>query len=253
MTPSIATTAQTHPPRDPFNTLRRQLSLGCRILSLHGHDDFNQGQFSARLRGSSELQIKSAFKGFDDATPEDMVTCAIAGDPPVPASAPPETPLHQAIYAARPDVGAIVHSHAEYATVFGATDLDLRPLSHEGSYFQGRIARFSETSHTILESDVANAVAKALGEGNALFLCNHGLVVVAATARQAVILAVMLERACRIQLLAESTGRPYRTTRDDEVQRKREYIYSDVAFRNYWSHASQAAVRAFPEAAAWLQ
>jgi L-fuculose-phosphate aldolase len=237
--------------RDPSATLLRQLALGCRILSQHGHDDFNQGQFSGRLHGGGEFRIKSAFRGFDDAMPEDMVACPVSRDGVTPPDAPPETPLHQAIYAARPDVGAIVHSHAEHATVFGATDLDIVPLSHEGSFFQGRVGRFEETSHTILDHDVAGAVARALGGNDALFLCNHGLVVVAPTARQAVVLALMLERACRLQLLAEAVGRPYRTSRDDEVEAKRRYIYSDVALRNYWDHAAQAAVRTFPEAGAW--
>lgn len=236
----------------PTTTLRTQLALGCRVLSLNGHDDFNQGQFSGRPRGSAEFHIKSAQTGFDNATPGDMVACSVDQAGARPAAAPPETPLHQAIYLARPDVGAIVHSHAEYATVFGATDLEVAPLSHEGSFFRGRVGRFDETSHTILKHDVAESVARALGQNCALLLCNHGLVVVAATCRQAVVLALMLERACKLQLSAESLGRPYRTTRDDEVEEKRRYIYSDVAFRNYWNHAAQAAIRAFPEAQHWI-
>jgi L-fuculose-phosphate aldolase len=237
--------------RDPsLLPLLRQLVTGCRILSHHGHDDFNQGQFSARQRQASSFHIKSAFKGFDDAGLHDMVRCEVSHEVEPPVNAPPETPLHQAIYEARPDVGAIVHSHAEHATVLGATDLEIEPISHEGAYFHGRVGRFDETSHTILDHDVARSVARALGGHTALLLCNHGLVVAAATARQAVVLTLMLERACRIQLLAQSLGRAYRTTRDEEIEKKRQYIYSDVAFRSYWNHAAQAAARAFPELAA---
>jgi L-fuculose-phosphate aldolase len=231
--------------------LRRQMAVGCRILSLHGHDDFNQGQVSARNRGAGEFHIKNAMRGFDDAEPEDMLVCGIQRHDTVSPEAPPETPLHQAIYRARPDVGAIIHSHAEHATVFGATDLALEPLSHEGAYFQGRIGRFDETSHTILEHEAGDAVARALAGHSALLLCNHGLVAVAATLRQAVVLTLMLERACKIQLLAQSTGRTYRVTRADEVDKKRDYIYSEIAFRNYWNHASQAAARVFPEVKNW--
>lgn len=232
---------------DPAANTRRQLTIGSRILSLNGHDDFNQGQISARLQSSSSFLIKSAEKGFDDAQSIDMISCAVDTRADSPREAPPETPLHQAIYGARPDVGAIVHSHAESATVFGATDLELKPLSHEGSYFKDRITRFDESSHTILSHDAANSVASALGNNTALLLCNHGLVVVASTVRQAVVLTLMLERACRLQLLAESLRLPYRVTRDDEIERKRDYIYSSVAFRSYWNHAAQAATRAFPD------
>ncbi|MBA2674938.1 class II aldolase/adducin family protein [Ramlibacter sp.] len=231
--------------------LRRQMAVGCRVLSLNGHDDFNQGQVSARARGAGEFHIKNAFRGFDDAGPEDMLLCPIDPGARLPRDAPPETPLHQAIYRARPDVGAIVHSHAEYATVFGATDLPLEPISHEGAFFQGRIGRFDETSHTILEHEVASAVARALAGHSALLLCNHGLVVVAPTLRQCAVLTLMLERACKLQLLAQSTRQRYRVTRADEVEKKRDYIYSEIAFRNYWNHAVQAAARAFPEVRGW--
>ena len=231
--------------------MSRQLAVASRILSVNGHDDFNQGQVSARAKGAGKFYIKNAMRGFDDAGPQDMVLCPVRAGLPVPPDAPPETPLHQAIYAARPDVGAVIHSHAEHATVFGATDLALEPISHEGAFFKDRIARFDETSHTILEHEVADAVARALADHCALLLCNHGLVVVGPTLRQTVVMACMLERACRLQLLAQSIRRDYQVTRDDEVQKKREYIYSDVAFRNYWNHAAQAAARAFPELRTW--
>lgn len=231
--------------------LRRQLAIGCRILSQHGHDDFNQGQVSARMRGAGEFHIKGAMHGFDDVQPDDMVVCGTALDSRQPADAPPETPLHQAIYLARPDVGAVIHSHAEHATVFGATDLELAPISHEGSYFTGRVGRFDESSHTILEHEMAAAVARALGQHAALLLCNHGLVVVADTLRHAVVLTLMLERACKLQLMAQSTQRRYQVTRADEVAKKREFIYSDLAMRSYWAHSVQAAARSFPELRSW--
>lgn len=231
--------------------LQVQLAYAARVLSVNGHDDFNQGQVSARPPRGAEFWIKRALSGFDQAGPADMLLCPVDGDAPSSPDAPPELSLHQAIYAARPDVGAIVHSHPLHGIVFGATDLEIAPISHEGSYFAGATRRFTLTSQTILELGTARAVAAALGDANALFLCNHGIVVVARTIRQAAVLAVMLERACRIQLLAESTGRPYRTSSDQDVLAKRRFIYSDVSLKTYWDHALDAVRRRFPETAAW--
>ena len=112
-----------------------QLMLACRILSCNGHDDFNQGQISARQPGKDWFTVKAATAGFDDAQATDFVECSVDTAKEVPKLAPPETPLHQAIYAARPDVGGIVHSHPDYATVFGASDLEIAPISHEGAMF----------------------------------------------------------------------------------------------------------------------
>jgi len=152
------------------------LALACRILSAQGHDDFNQGQVSSCQRGAGHMLIKRAMTGFDGALPGDMIACPIDGGHPPPPDAPPELPLHQAIYAARSDVGGIVHTHAEYATVFGATDLPVRPLSHEGSYFADGVPRFTQTSQTVLDRATGDATARTLGARPAVFLCNHGAV-----------------------------------------------------------------------------
>ena len=175
--------------------LAAQLALGARMLSLDGHDDFNQGQISARRPGAAEFLIKNALCGFDEATPDDLVTASVDHTAPAPKSAPPELPLHQAIYRARPDVNGIVHSHAPYTLVFGATDLALRPLSHDGAYFTGSTGLFTTTSNTVLDITTGDLIAKELAGHEAVFLRNHGGVVVGKSVRHAAIFAQVLERA----------------------------------------------------------
>src|SRR5207253_240791 len=106
---------------------------------------------------------------------------------PVHPMAPPEIPLHQAIYQARPDVNSIVHSHAPYTLVFGATGLTPRAVSHEGACFVGRVRRFDLTSNTVLDITTGRAVAAALGVAPAVLLQNHGGVVVGKSLREAVV------------------------------------------------------------------
>jgi L-fuculose-phosphate aldolase len=120
------------------------LAFASRMLSNGGHDDLNQGQVSERLPQSRQFLIKSAMRGFDEAVPGDMILASVDPADEVSPLAPPELPLHQAIYEARSDVNAIVHSHALYTLVFGATDWTLRPISHNGAYFEGRTPRFTE-------------------------------------------------------------------------------------------------------------
>lgn len=219
-----------------IDNLIEQMVLGCRLLSEGGHDDFNQGQISSRL-DDDRFVIKDAMVGFGDAQSSSFCICYIDPSKPMPKDAPPETPLHQAIYAKRTDVCSIVHSHPENAIVFGATDLPLKPISHEGCYFDDNVGRFDETTNTILEISSGEAVANALGSNNALFLCNHGIVVAAKTTRLSVVLALMLERACRLQLKAETLGIEFRFTKGEEIAEKKAYIYSDLAVRSYWKHA----------------
>lgn len=232
--------------------LAAQLALGARMLSLDGHDDFNQGQISARRPGAAAFLIKNALCGFDEATPDDVVTASVDHTAPAPKSAPPELPLHQAIYRARPDVNGIVHSHAPYTLVFGATDLALRPLSHDGAYFTGSTALFTTTSNTVLDITTGDLIAKELAGNEAVFLRNHGGVVVGKSVRHAAIFAQVLERACRLQLLAETSGAPYASSTALDVAAKRDFIYADLSVRSYWDYAVRRVTRHWPEAAGWL-
>ncbi|MFG2774655.1 class II aldolase/adducin family protein [Streptomyces sp. NPDC048350] len=228
-----------------------QVAIGARMLSLDGHDDFNQGQISARIPGRDEFFIKGALVGFDEAAPADVVRCAVDHTLPAPPLAPPELPLHQAIYRARPDVNGIVHSHAPYTLLFGATDLPMRPISHDGAYFRDRIGLFTETSNTVLDIETGEHIAKDLDGHPAVLLRNHGGVIVGKSVRHASVFAQVLERACRLQLTAESTGVPYTWSTEQDVAAKQDFIYADLSVRSYWDHAVRRVGRHWPETLDW--
>jgi L-fuculose-phosphate aldolase len=221
------------------------------MLSLDGHDDFNQGQISARTPGADTFIIKNALVGFDESTPDAVVTASVDPDAPPSPLAPPELPLHQAIYRARPDVNAIVHSHAPHTLVFGATDLELRPVSHDGACFIDSVGLFTTTSNTVLDIETGEQIAGALAEGRALFMRNHGGVVVGKSVRHAAIFAQVLERACRLQLMAEGAGVTYAWSSELDVKLKQDFIYADLSVRSYWDYAVRRVARAWPESAGW--
>jgi L-fuculose-phosphate aldolase len=227
--------------------LKQLVSIAARSLSLGGHDDFNQGQVSARVPGSDHFLIKSAVTGFDECTPGDVLRAEVDMDAPKHQLLPPEVVLHQAVYASRPDVNAIVHSHASNTLVFGASNLELRAVSHDGAYFVGRVPRFTMTSNTILTPEVANAVAGALGESPAAFLRNHGGVIVGKSIRHVTVYAQLLERACELQLKAETIPGGYHSSSDEDVEAKREFNFADLSVRSYWDWCSSRVLRLWPE------
>lgn len=231
--------------------LATALALASRILSRGGHDDLNQGQVSARLPGANRFLVKTALTGFDEATPQDMIVAAVNPECSPGPSAPPELPLHQAIYAARDDVAAIVHSHAPYSLIFGATDWELRPLSHDGAYFAGRVPRFTATSNTVLDIDTGRAIADVLGDAAGAFLRNHGAVVVGPTIREATVAAQLLERAAHLQIVAEGAGAAYTSASAEDVEAKRRFVYSATAIKAYWDHAVRGVRAADARVAQW--
>jgi L-fuculose-phosphate aldolase len=233
------------------DALAGQAAIGARALSLGGHDDFNQGQISCRRPGAATFLIKGALTGFDEARPEDFVLGQVDPAQERDRLAPPEIPLHQAIYAARDDVNCVVHGHAPAGLVFGALDEEIAALSHEGALLRGEVERFLLTSNTVLDIATGIEIASCLGSGLAVLLVNHGSVVVGRSPRHAVIFALMLERACRLQLTAMATGRKFATSSADDIAAKRDFIFADLSIRAYWEHTRRRVLRRFPESTDW--
>jgi L-fuculose-phosphate aldolase len=213
------------------------LAYSSRILSNFGHDDFNQGQVSARIPGSDKFLIKRALSGFSEANPEDMIEAHIKNNMPPSKDAPPELPLHLAIYESRSDVNAIIHSHAPYSLIFGATDLELRPISHDAACFIGKTSRFLGTSNTVLDIQTGREISSDLGQNNIIFLRNHGGVIVSKSLKEATVYSLLLERACKLQIIAESLCSKYSSSSFDDIEKKQSYIYSDMSINSYWDYS----------------
>lgn len=224
------------------SVLKQQLSLASQILYMEGHNDVNHGQISGRVGGEKSFFLRGAAIGFEEVGPDDFVE--LQGDGEIIGGncyRPSEWPIHTEIYAARPDVNAIVHTHPPCATAFGALGQELLPLSHDGCPFHRRLNRFDLTTNTVLSVEVARAMVKSLKTNPGVLLKNHGVVVVGRSVRAATVLAVMLERACALQLKVAAlnpSGSP-----DSDVSEKNEFIFSDVAMRTYWDYFSRKLQR----------
>jgi L-fuculose-phosphate aldolase len=70
----------------------------------------------------------------------------------------------------------------------------------------------------------------------ALFMKNHGALVVGKSIREATVLAILLERACKLQLMAEALKIPYSVSSPEDVLGKKNFIYEDTAIKSYWDY-----------------
>jgi HCOMODA/2-hydroxy-3-carboxy-muconic semialdehyde decarboxylase len=122
--------------------------------------------------------------------------------------------LHGAIYAARPDVHAVVHSHAASVIPFGiAEGAELRAVSHMGGFlgmgvplFEIRDAAGDDNDMLITSASLGTALATTLGDAAAVVMRGHGVTVVGASVRQAVFRAVYTEVNARLQSEALRLG-----------------------------------------------
>jgi L-fuculose-phosphate aldolase len=163
------------------------------------------GNASVRA-GPDEFWVTPAtrFKGRLATT--DMVRVDLAGQA-LEGEGPPskETPLHSCLYRARPDIGAIVHAHAPYTTLFGLYSLPVQPVTADAVSF-----RDLPTVEFVLPGtrELGRRVAEVLGEASAILLRNHGAVTVGVDLRQAADRCHALEETCRLLLLAKLLGEP---------------------------------------------
>lgn len=157
------------------------------------------GNISVRLPGDRVL-IKAAGArlgemGQDDFTVIDMKgKLAEAGSPPS-----TEYRVHLAIYAIRPDINAVVHTHSTYASVLAYLEQPLLDVNPEATEVIGGAGFIPALPHGTQE--LADAAAAALMKNNAAFMVKHGPVAVGATLAQAVDCALFLEEASKMTYL----------------------------------------------------
>ena len=210
--------------------LKRDLALACRILAAHGQGDHIWGHVSGRLPGWDRFWMKPTAMGLEEVQEDDLILLDLDGK--VLQGHRPrheEYPIHAEVMRARPEVLAVVHTHPPFSIAFAARGGDLRPVSHEGSLFWPPgvpiFDRFTDLART---REQGESIAAALGDRRALFLLSHGIVVPGASVPEACCMAIALERAARIQLLAQPTSdAPIRHTPEEEARLKPAIWFSD--------------------------
>jgi L-ribulose-5-phosphate 4-epimerase len=220
------------------DALRHEVALGCRVLGAADQGDLVWGHVSARDPEGRGVWMKAAGYGFEEVGADEVVLVDRAGAVLDGAGRRhAEFPIHTEVVAARADVGAVVHTHSPSAVALGATGHRLRPISHEANLFvPPPLARFTETGDLILTPELGRAVVAALGDRNAILLVNHGIVTVGPDVPTAVVTAVLLDRACRIQLTAMSAGGWATWSDDTEALAKREHCYPPELLRQAWDY-----------------
>jgi L-fuculose-phosphate aldolase len=166
------------------------------------------GNVSARVPGEALVAITPSSLPYEELTPADVVLVDAEGNP-VGDGRPPsfEKILHLAVYKARPDVGAIFHTHALHSSVLAVLGRPLPPVIEElVPYVGGQVdvAKFGASG----SDELAENVVAALGEKSAAFLANHGNLCCGKSLAKAYKIAQLVERCAQIYVTALGIGDP---------------------------------------------
>lgn len=120
--------------------------------------------------------------------------------------------IHGAIYEARPDVTAVIHSHAHAVIPFGVTNTPIRPLIHIAGALGAEVpvwdiaTDFGDTSLLVTTMQQARSLARTLGDRRAALMRGHGAVVAAGSLRDSVLLAISLQTNAALDLQSRQLG-----------------------------------------------
>jgi ribulose-5-phosphate 4-epimerase/fuculose-1-phosphate aldolase len=155
--------------------------------------------------------------------------------------------IHAAIFAARPDVVAVVHAHAEDTLPFGISQgTKLRPVIHSGSFIGSEVPvwdiadNFGDTNLLVTNMAQAEDLAKCLGGGSVALMRGHGFAAAARSLIEVVRLSVYLPRNARALMRARQLGGEIKYLSPGEIEaRNRGYSpYSVETWRSweYWAN-----------------
>ena len=219
-----------------LSELKSKLAMSSRMLFNAGLVDYS-GHISARIPGSDRLLILPHPVSRALVKPDDMVVTdfdgkLIEGK----YKAPSEVFMHARAYKARGDIESVAHLHNHMVATLTMVDKPFYPASsNPGAFFgPGPLPVYKDPAliHTIEQGD---AVAKALGKGDAVMLRGHGSMVVGQAIEWVFAACVDLEEAASRFYQASVLG-PVLVYNDDETQRVMKGRRKDSVVQKIWDH-----------------
>lgn len=201
--------------------LRQQLVLQAQRLQPLGLATGTSGNLSVRGPNPDSMLITPSGVAYDTLRPQDMVAVQFTGPGNAtwqPALTPSsEWAMHQAVYQARPEAGAVVHGHPTYATVLAIQGLEIPALHYMIAAAGGAPIRCAPY-FTYGSAELSRAAVVALEGRKACLLAHHGLLAFESDLPRAMWLAREVETLAQQLVMCLALGGP-RLLAADEITR----------------------------------
>ena len=194
---------------DVETKLRIDLAACYRLVALHGWDDLVFTHISVRIPGPEHHFLINPYGMlFEEITASSLVKVDMKGEK-LSASPHPVNPagfvIHSAIHMAREDITCVLHTHTPAGVAVSSQKNGLLPVSQQATIALASLG-YHDYEGIALRDDEKPRLVRDLGTNLGLILRNHGLLTVGETVADAFLGMFNLQRACEIQLLAQSGG-----------------------------------------------
>jgi ribulose-5-phosphate 4-epimerase/fuculose-1-phosphate aldolase len=146
----------------------------------------------------------------------------------------PQSAVHQAVYQARADIGAVIHFHSPHVILLTVVGESVRPMHNYGAIFYEGVPVFEGTGQ-VETPERAAEIARLLGPSKAILLRGHGAVIVGKTIPEVCILALYLEESARLQTEAMKLGAP-KFLSSEEAERVARRTFKPASTLRAWEH-----------------
>ncbi len=191
--------------------LRVDLAACYRLVAMYGWDDLVFTHISARIPGPEQHFLINPYGlMFDEVTASSLVKIDLN------ANKVMETPfdinpagftIHSAVHEAREDARCVLHLHTMEGVAVSIQEAGLLPLSQQSLFPLSGLSYHNYEGIALNPEEKARLVAD-LGDTNFMILRNHGLLTCAGNIPDAFLFMYIMQKACEVQLLAQSTGNP---------------------------------------------
>ena len=188
---------------------RTDLAAAYRAVAMYGWDDLVFTHISARVPGPEHHFLINPYgMMFEEITASSLVKVNLAGekvmDSPFEIN-PAGFTIHSAVHEAREDALCVMHLHTVQGVAVSIQKEGLRPLSQQSIFPLASIA-YHDYEGVALNPDEKKRLVADLGDKHNLILRNHGLLTCAESVADAFLYMYILQKACEIQVLAQSGG-----------------------------------------------
>jgi ribulose-5-phosphate 4-epimerase/fuculose-1-phosphate aldolase len=180
-----------------------------RLIALYGWDDMIFTHISLRIPGPEHHFLINPYGFmFDEITASSLVKVDLDGNVVEPTPYfinPAGFTIHSAIHAAREDAMCVLHCHTDAGVAVSAQKGGLLPISQTAMACTADLA-YHDYEGVALDLDERERLVADLGTRNFMLLRNHGTLTVGDSAPGAFMRMFYLERACKMQVLAQGGG-----------------------------------------------
>jgi ribulose-5-phosphate 4-epimerase/fuculose-1-phosphate aldolase len=232
--------------------LKYKLALSCRLLRMLDLDEGSiSGHISMRVPNSDNLFWVNPFGVlFEEVTPDNLILVnengdVLEGDYPINVAG---FCIHSTIHKMYKDINCVVHTHSPWGTLFSSMkDCKILPIDQNSCMFFDNHVVYDQFEGPVNSIESADNLAKAIDGNNVAILSNHGILTCGQEMETALMFAVCLERAMRLNIKAKSFKDEIKLIDSQIARETKEWISNPIGFKIEFDALARKAERFYPD------